>query len=95
MELFGMGLGEIALALIVALIIWGPGKLPELAQKAGKLLAQFRSLRADVTAMVRDGLLEEQENTHTPTKQPPTQEQNAITTPENPANKDKESPKKE
>ncbi|MFC1872329.1 twin-arginine translocase TatA/TatE family subunit [Chloroflexota bacterium] len=35
MNLFGMGMGEIALILLVALIIWGPERLPDIARSVG------------------------------------------------------------
>ena len=39
---FGLGFWEIALILVVALLIFGPAKLPELAKSLGRGLREFR-----------------------------------------------------
>jgi sec-independent protein translocase protein TatB len=40
--MFGLGFAEIIVILILALIVVGPDKLPELAQKLGKLIWQVK-----------------------------------------------------
>jgi sec-independent protein translocase protein TatB len=40
--MFGLGFAEIIVIMILALIVVGPDKLPELAQKLGKLIWQVR-----------------------------------------------------
>jgi len=40
--MFGIGLTEILLILVVALLVVGPKKLPELARSLGRGLAEFR-----------------------------------------------------
>lgn len=40
--MFGIGLTEIVLILVVALLVVGPKKLPELARGLGRGLAEFR-----------------------------------------------------
>ncbi len=42
--MFGVGLGEIAVILVVALVVVGPDKLPDLAKQAGRILRQVRNL---------------------------------------------------
>lgn len=37
-----VGFGEIALIAIVALLVFGPGRLPELSRQAGELLTKAR-----------------------------------------------------
>jgi sec-independent protein translocase protein TatB len=49
MGFFGMGWQEIAVIAVVAIIIFGPDKLPELAGQAGKLLRDFRRMTQDMT----------------------------------------------
>jgi TatA/E family protein of Tat protein translocase len=41
-RMFGIGLTEILLILVVALLVVGPKKLPELARSLGRGLAEFR-----------------------------------------------------
>jgi len=45
---FGLGYSEIAVILVIALIVIGPKKLPELLRTAGKVMAQFRKMTDDV-----------------------------------------------
>ena len=52
MEFFGMGPLEILLILIVGLIAFGPGRLPQLARNLGKGIAAFKKATMDLTAEV-------------------------------------------
>jgi sec-independent protein translocase protein TatB len=48
--MFGsVGFGELLLIGVVALIVFGPNRLPELARKAGQLLAQARRATQEFT----------------------------------------------
>ena len=49
MDLFGIGAGELLLILVVALIIWGPGKLPEIARTMGKMVRTLKKTTFDLT----------------------------------------------
>ena len=42
-----LGMPEIVMILVIALIIFGPRKLPELGKTLGKSLAQFRRASED------------------------------------------------
>jgi len=42
MNLFGMGLPEIILIMVVALLIFGPKKLPEIGRSFGKTVRSFQ-----------------------------------------------------
>src|SRR6185312_13124581 len=49
MSFFGMGPMEIGVILVIALIIFGPGKLPEIGAQVGKGIRDFRAATSDIT----------------------------------------------
>lgn len=49
MSFFGIGPLEILVILAVALVIFGPGKLPEIAQTAARGVREFRAATNDLT----------------------------------------------
>jgi sec-independent protein translocase protein TatA len=64
MDFFGIGFGELVLILIVALIIFGPGRLPEVARTLGRMSRNLKRMSSDFTsAMTKEiGLEEERES---------------------------------
>ena len=46
MNFFGIGGGEVVLVLVVALIIWGPKRLPEIARTLGKTMNMLKKSNA-------------------------------------------------
>lgn len=48
--MFGIGLPEFILIMIVGLIVFGPGKLPEIGRALGKGLREFRKAQATFSA---------------------------------------------
>ena len=46
--MFGIGTTEVLVILVVALIVLGPAKLPEIAKSLGKALSEFRRATTDV-----------------------------------------------
>jgi sec-independent protein translocase protein TatB len=46
--MFGIGTTELLIILVVALIVLGPNKLPELMRSLGKGLAEFKRMSTDV-----------------------------------------------
>ncbi|AFY61020.1 TatA/E family twin arginine-targeting protein translocase [Synechococcus sp. PCC 6312] len=47
MNFFGIGLPEIILILVVALLVFGPKKLPEIGKSLGKALRSFQDASRD------------------------------------------------
>ncbi|MFC2036275.1 Sec-independent protein translocase protein TatB [Chloroflexota bacterium] len=52
MGFFDVGILEILFILVVALIVWGPGKLPEIARTLGRMTRVLRKASSDLTAQV-------------------------------------------
>ena len=65
MEFFGMGMWEILLILVVALIIWGPGRIAEVGRTLGKMVRALKKATFDLTAQVTKEM-EEEEKGHPP-----------------------------
>ena len=72
-RVFGIGMPELVVILVVALVVLGPKRLPELARTLGKAMAEFRRQTTDlmdefnVQAMLDDT----ERRDATPTPRPP------------------------
>lgn len=67
MGFFGIGTWEILLILVLALIIWGPGKLPEIARTLGRTVRALKKATFDLTTAVTKEI-EGKENDHPPSR---------------------------
>ena len=52
--MFGIGAGEFIVILIVGLIVFGPGKLPEVGRAIGKGLREFRKAQAAISQTLNE-----------------------------------------
>ena len=66
MDCLGIGGWEVLVILIIAVIIWGPGRVVEVGRTLGKMARTLRKVSSDLTAQVAKEI-EEQE------KKPPSQ----------------------
>ncbi|MEJ7833872.1 MAG: sec-independent translocase [Nocardioides sp.] len=54
--MFGVGLGEMAMIAFVAVMVFGPDKLPDLAKQAGAMLRKARNFANSARDELRDEL---------------------------------------
>ena len=60
MNIFGVGLPEVTLILILALLIFGPKKLPELGKQLGKTLKSLKKASNEFQNEINQGMNEEE-----------------------------------
>jgi sec-independent protein translocase protein TatA len=65
--MFNIGPPELIIILVLALIIFGPKRLPEIGKTVGKSLKEFRTASADIRRELREGLEEHPAAPGTPT----------------------------
>jgi TatA/E family protein of Tat protein translocase len=58
-----LGFSEIALIVIIALVVFGPKKLPELSRTLGKALGEFRRATGDLRSAMEDEMRELERHT--------------------------------
>jgi len=59
MDFFGIGPMEIFLILIIGLLIFGPGKLPQIGRDLGKAFRSFKKAATDISVEMSKELEEE------------------------------------
>ena len=64
--MFNIGTQELLLILVLALVVVGPQKLPELARSIGRGMREFRKMQDEVKDMVKVDLNPEPPSVHQP-----------------------------
>lgn len=57
--MYSIGIPELVLILVIALVVFGPGKLPEIGKAVGKSLREFRSASTEDNTKTIDAKNEE------------------------------------
>ena len=52
MDFFGVGMGEVLLVLVVALVIWGPTRIVEISSKLGRITRNLKRATTDLTSQL-------------------------------------------
>ena len=65
--MFGLGMGEIVIILVIALVLLGPQKLPDAAKQLGKGLREFRKATEDLKQQFETELYSDQHKPPKPT----------------------------
>jgi TatA/E family protein of Tat protein translocase len=56
--MFGLGLPEIIVIFVIALVVFGPKKLPDLGKSIGRAMAEFKKASEDFQESVRSEMKE-------------------------------------
>ena len=68
MDFLGIGGWEVLVVLVIALIIWGPGRITEIGRTLGKTVRTLKKASFDLTTQLTKEIEEEE-------KKPPAQQQ--------------------
>jgi sec-independent protein translocase protein TatB len=69
--MFGLSFTEIVIIAVLALILLGPDKLPEVAKQGGKLLRQFKAATEDLKEQIESEVYADERKVARPALVPP------------------------
>ena len=69
MDFFGIGTGEVLLVLLVALIVFGPGRIVEIGRTLGKWMNTLKKASFDLTSQVTRELESEEKSSPSKSKE--------------------------
>jgi sec-independent protein translocase protein TatA len=82
---FNIGPGELIIILAIALVVFGPGKLPEIGSAVGKGIREFRRAATDVSDATRVDAPAPPPASPSPAAQAPSSAPSPMATPVTPA----------
>jgi len=88
--MFGIGMPELIIIFVIALIVIGPHKLPELARSLGKGLAEFKKASEDFQRNMTEESRKQEEKIATQQQPAPAEKAPTETPAETPADEKKE-----
>jgi sec-independent protein translocase protein TatA len=59
MDFLGIGGGELFVIILIAVLLWGPGKIVEIGRDLGKFIHSLKSTTSEFTAQISKELEEE------------------------------------
>ena len=62
MDFLGIGGGEILIVILVAILLWGPGRIVEIARGLGKIIHDLKNTTSELTTQISKELEEENKN---------------------------------
>ena len=68
--MFGIGFPELIVILVLALVIIGPKKLPELGRSIGRGIAELRRMSEDLKGTIEENLNPKEDPSDAPTPDP-------------------------
>ena len=76
--MFGIGMPELLIILVVALLVLGPRKLPEVARSLGRGMAEFRRASTDLRNSLTAPIDDIKETVRDPERLPEERDEDAV-----------------